>query len=375
MTARPSRGDALTRCVGDPETFAHDHWGRCPLLRRGDDPFDDVLSLAAVDTILSSAARRPEVRLVQGGERVDAADYCTTLRLGGRIVSDVVDPVKVGEQLLDGATVVLQSLHRTVPAVQRFALQLESQVSHPVQANAYLTPAGASGLAAHRDGHDVVVVQLHGAKCWTVDGLGELVLTPGDTLYLPAGTEHSATAQASASLHLTIGMLRVTYRAVLQRALEDLDVLDQPLPLGYATDDDGRLVADVRAMLDGTRAALASADAVAVAERERRRRRPRPSRDGHVASLARLGELDLSSVVRVRAGPPPRIEVLDGDVRLDLGDRTLRLPAAALPALRVLVEDGAARIGDLPGLDDESRLVVARRLTAEGMTTIDAGLR
>ena len=43
----------------------------------------------------------------------------------------------------DGATVVLQSLHRTVPAVGRFASALEAEISHPVQVNAYLTPPGA----------------------------------------------------------------------------------------------------------------------------------------------------------------------------------------------------------------------------------------
>ena len=42
---------------------------------------------------------------------------------------------------------------------------------------------------------------------WTVDGLGEIELRPGDTMYIPAGTRHSAASTESASLHLTIGIL------------------------------------------------------------------------------------------------------------------------------------------------------------------------
>ena len=37
-----------------------------------------------------------------------------------------------------------------------------------MQANAYLTPAGAAGLAPHHDTHDVFVLQVAGAKHWTV---------------------------------------------------------------------------------------------------------------------------------------------------------------------------------------------------------------
>ena len=44
------------------------------------------------------------------------------------------------------------------------------------------------------------------------------------------------------------------------------------------------------------------------------------------------------------------------------------MPAAALPALKVLEGQGAIAIGALPdSLDDESKLVLVRRLMAEGI--------
>lgn len=365
----------LARCVGDAEHFAHHCWGQVPLLHRTGDDFADVLTLAEVDRLLSSAARRPAVRLMRAGDVVDAASWCTTIRLGGRQVDDAVDPVAIGRALGDGATVVLQSLHRTVPAVGRFASALEAEVSHPVQVNAYLTPPGAAGLAPHSDGHDVIAVQLHGAKAWTVDGLGDVTLEPGDALYLPAGTRHAAETDERSSLHLTIGIIRVTYRAAVQRLLARAADLDAPLPLGYAASDADRTeLADGLAGAIGSAAtALTEADPAELAEAEHRRRRPRLRHEGHVASVAALDQLGPGSCLRLRSGSPPALATEgDGRLRLDLGDRVLHLPPAAGPSLRILLEGAAVAVGDLPDLDEESQLVLARRLVREGLLVVEA---
>lgn len=363
----------LARCVGDADHFARHCWGRAPLLHRTGDDFADVLTLAEVDRLLSSTARRPEVRVMRAGEPVDAASWCTTVRLGGRQVPDVVDPVAIGRALGDGATVVLQSLHRTVPAVGRFASALEAEVSHPVQVNAYLTPPGAAGLAPHADGHDVIAVQLHGTKAWSVDGLGDVTLEPGDALYLPAGTRHAAETDHRSSLHLTIGIIRVTYRAAIQRLLAEATDLDAPLPLGYAAPDADRaeLAAGLTGAIGSAATALSEADPAELADAEHRRRRPRLRHEGHVASVIALDELGPGSCVRVRPGPPPAPTTeKDGRLRLDLGDRILHLPDVAGPALELLLDGGVVAVGNLPDLDEESRLVLARRLVREGMLLV-----
>jgi len=331
-----------------------------------------VLTLDDVDAVLSSAARRPEVRVMQAGEAVDPRRWASDVRLGGRQVADVVDPVAVATLLHEGATVVLQSLHRTVPAVGRFAADLEAQVSHPVQVNAYLTPPGSAGLAVHADGHDVIAVQLHGAKDWWVDGLGDLTLEAGDALYLPAGTRHVARTTDRSSLHLTIGIIPVTYRAALQRFLAQAD-LDAPLPLGFARADADHeaLERGVGDALQDAAKALVDADPAVIAAAERSRRRPRLRHDGMVASVVALDRLGPDTVVARRDGPPPTMrEEADGRLRLDLGDRVLHLPAGARAALQRLLDGTPCRVGDLPDLTPPSRLVVARRLVVEGMLRV-----
>jgi hypothetical protein len=365
----------LERCVGDVDLFTALHWGRAPLHRTTDDPMVDVLNLDDVDAHLCSTARRPEVRMVRDGTTIDPARYCSTRRIGGRIIDDVIDPARVSDRYREGATVVLQSLHRTWPSVSRFAAGLESSISHPVQVNAYLTPPGGAGLAPHADIHDVIVCQLHGEKHWTVEGLGELVLTPGDRLYLPSGTRHSATSQSGASLHLTVGILRITYKAVIERILSATSgPLDDPLPLGWARDDNSEFLDQLPDTLDYAAKTLSSADPARVTtdEKVRRGRHSRPHPVGTISSLVRATSINGDSVVRLVPGQHPTIEQIDdGTVRLRLTDRALRLPNVARPALELLVAGtGPIRIGQLPGIDAESRVILARRLIGEGMLVL-----
>ena len=86
---------------------------------------------------------------------------------GAEVADQVLDERIVG-LVADGATLVLQGLHRVWPPLVDFAVRLRTDVGHPVQVNAYLTPAGNSGLATHYDTHDVFVLQVAGRKRWLV---------------------------------------------------------------------------------------------------------------------------------------------------------------------------------------------------------------
>ena len=70
--------------------------------------------------------------------------------------------------------------------------------------NAYITPPGSQGFDLHRDDHDVFVLQVSGEKHWIVyddrDRARSLIdhsLARGETLYVPKGFPHTATAGAS----------------------------------------------------------------------------------------------------------------------------------------------------------------------------------
>jgi hypothetical protein len=231
VTPRPP-SSALGRCVGDAGRFLSEAFGRAPHRWRSEG-FTDLLSIASVDeAIAAGGLRRPAVRLARDGEILPPSSFTRRARTGSVWIDDLVDPGRTLAAFADGATIVLNSLHRWWPPLGRFCRELEDELGHPVQANAYLTPAGASGFAPHHDTHDVLVLQVEGTKRWTVREplvasplerhrsdheaagaqpvLFDDELRPGDCLYLPRGFVHSAAAQEAASLHLTIGVLART---------------------------------------------------------------------------------------------------------------------------------------------------------------------
>ncbi|MGI9052653.1 MAG: cupin domain-containing protein [Ilumatobacteraceae bacterium] len=336
--------------------------------RRAEKGFTDLLDVDDVEQLLALLARRPHFRLVKDGATLPIDSYTTTARVGGATIDGVADVDRMVELVADGATVVLQGLQRTWLPLADFCDQLQAEISHPVQANAYLSPRQAAALARHTDTHAVFALQVAGRKRWTVEGLDEVVMEPGDVLYLPAGTAHDARSLDVFSLHLTIGVLAVTWRDVVRRVLADgPDDLDAPLPLGYA-DRPEQLARALSATFDAVGRHLATVDVAAVATgeavRAERARRSMPS--GRLRAT-----LDPASIADgTRLARRMDAELIDRQhdgVAVQFAGRRLALPAAARPALAAILQSDELAVADLPGLDEPSRAVLARRLIREGL--------
>ena len=396
----PSDRPALSRLTGIPTSqFARDHWGERPLLTRTAAGFADLFSEGAVDELVADRAlRTPFVRMAAEGT-VHSPSLFTSSGGFGAEIGDQLDSEKVLEQFAQGSTLVLQGLHRTWQPVAAFTRQLVTDLGHPAQVNAYITPASSRGFDPHYDTHDVFVIQIAGAKHWRIhepvhrhpladqpwtdhrDAVAERATTapaidavfePGDVLYLPRGWIHSAEALGGTSIHLTIGVRAATRHDVLARLLADAgddDRLRAPLPLGVDYSDSASLAADLRATVDAVRDLLdAAADDSAVAAALRRgfesAVRPAPVRP--LATIDVIADLAPSVVLGWRDSLRARIEDGDRSVRIVLPRKTITLPAEASTAVHALRErDHAA--GSLPGLDPQSSLVVARRLLREGV--------
>ena len=336
-----------------------------------------TLSLADVDHLLTETAiRAPAVRVARDGSVLPESAFTRGGSLAGKPLTGLVDPVKLMRLHDEGATIVLQGLQRYWTPVCDLVAELELELGHPCQANAYLTPPGAQGFAVHADSHDVFVLQTHGTKRWEIqgeDGPGELLLEPGVVAYLPTGTPHAARAQEAVSLHLTIGINQLTWRQVVSRLVGDVlgEVGDDHLPAGYL-DDPGRLVEGLSdrlaAVADAVRRLDSSASARAQAEIFLSQRPPRLAGALLDREALALGLKD-QTALRRRPGHPC-VLVDDGDtVRLLLGDRVLRVPARIRDAVSVVAARPELTPADLP-LDSASALVLCRRLVREGLLEV-----
>jgi bifunctional lysine-specific demethylase and histidyl-hydroxylase NO66 len=375
----------LDRCVGDVAWFERNHWARAPLLRQGADPqgFADLFRIADVDHLVTSTAlRAPAFRLVRDGKPLPIHSYTRNARIGSRPVNDLADPGRVLDHFAEGATIVLQSLHRYWPPLARFRRDLELILTHPVQVNAYITPPASRGLGVHHDGHDVFVLQVYGRKQWDVYATGDeagagqrLVsaeLAPGDALYIPRTFPHAARTAEAASCHLTVGVLTTTWRDLLRRAVDDAlsdAAFAEPLPVGFADRPD-ELASAVSGRLRSLATRLDTLDASILAEGAAARfwsNRP-PPLAGQLSQLLELDRIGDHTTVRRRPGVVCRLQPEDGRVALRLGDREVRLPGRLEPVLRWMLDRHCFTVGDLAEqLDDESRIVLIRRLVREGL--------
>ena len=402
----PERGSAsrpaLSRCIRvSADTFADEYWGRKPLLSTADElgaGFDDLFSAAAVDELVTSrGVRTPFIRMAHEGAVLAASDYTAPGGYGAE-VADQVSSDKVLDEFADGATIVLQGLHRLWLPISDFTRALVDDLGHPAQVNAYVTPPSSQGFEAHYDTHDVFVLQISGEKHWRIhapvhadplrsqlwtdhraavaraatgEPVIDAVLGPGDALYLPRGWIHSATALGATSVHLTVGMSAYT-RADLVQALvheaSDHAGLRASLPLGIDVSDPASIAPiveeTVRELVDALQATDAAWPAAVLSRRFDADTRAEPL--APLATLDALAALDAGTRVRWRASSHARIVTVDDRVRVVSRAKTLSLPIEAEPALRRIVEGEPVAVGELPGLDPESAIVVARRLVREG---------
>ena len=176
--------------------------------------FTDLLSAEAVDELVSNRGlRTPFLRVAKDGTTLPDQGFTAPGGVGAGVADQVSDD-KLVRLFADGATIVLQGLHRVWPPIIAFSQQLASELGHPVQANAYVTPPQNQGFSDHYDVHDVFVLQIAGEKRWQIHApvlesplrdqpwtdrrragtaagreppLIEAVLQPGDCLYLPRG--------------------------------------------------------------------------------------------------------------------------------------------------------------------------------------------
>jgi hypothetical protein len=395
---------ALRRCVAIPaRDFAERHWGRRPLLSRAAElpaRFDDLIDASAVDELVSRRGlRTPFLRMAKGGEIVPAARFTRGGGAGATIADQAADD-RVLDELAAGTTLVLQALHRTWAPLVAFGSELATELGHPVQVNAYVTPAQNQGFAPHYDVHDVFVLQVAGRKRWRVhepvltDPLDDQpweqrrpavaaraagapivdeLLEPGDALYLPRGYLHSAVAQGELSIHLTVGVHPLTRlhlaRHLLAAAAGDA-ALRTSLPMGDDLGDPAVLEPHLRDTLAALHrhldrvppadvADLVAADLV---------RRTRAQPVGPLAQLAAASAVTAGTVLRLRAGL--RCSVArdgTGDLRLRLLDKAVPLPPAAEAAVKTILRGEPFTPDELPGLDADQQLAVVRTLLREAV--------
>lgn len=296
-----------------------------------------------------------------------------------------------------GSTLVFNSLHRRWTPVGELCRAISDHFRCPVIGNAYLTPQDAQGFPAHFDSHDVIVLQLHGEKTWRLRGVGqerplgpphrvrpldvkalpkgsEVRMRPGDVLYIPRGIVHEASTADTSSLHLTIAVLAFSVEDLLIEAVRVLTERRAGLRRSLALPSSKADRAAMRTRLVRELSRLDARTLLAAEQRLEARRVQEESwtlPGGRFAAIDRSGALELTTRVVKRRGMPCSAVVDAGSVMFGFPGEQMVSPAAVAPALEFIRDHDAFRVGDLPGLGDQAKQVLVRRMIKSGLLAID----
>lgn len=158
--------------------------------------------------------------------------------------SAFINKRKLYEQFYDGRSIVINYGHLAFPKLNKLVEEFQREFQTPVHTNIYITPSNSSGFAPHFDGHEVFVLQVHGTKRWHIydkpyddcnrsqmprekskeyadsEPVHDLILYPGDVLYVPKGVVHKAHTEDHDSIHITLGINYVKERSLLTRLVK-----------------------------------------------------------------------------------------------------------------------------------------------------------
>ncbi|MFD6548534.1 cupin domain-containing protein [Streptomyces sp. NPDC058398] len=358
-------------------------------------------ALVSFDVVNDIVARHrlqpPRLRLARDGDILPEHRYATAVTTRRSTVWQRIHPAELHQRLAEGASLVIDQVDHLHEPIGDLAAELEGWLRAPVQVNLYASWTATQGFGTHWDDHDVLVVQARGAKRWRLFGptrhaplhrdvtdpapppdepVADLVMRPGDALYLPRGWWHAVTTdQGTPSLHLTCGITPPHTGSRLLNWLADellaSDTFRMDLPLHA---DEAAQTQFLATLGKETATALAEPhllDRYTAAQDAADMGRIRPSLP-HLTTVP----ADEGFQVRLTTGRARVIAVtVDGEdlARIQGAGQEVDVAAAAAPLLHRLLQTGWHRLGDLADTAGvpvpDAAALVAELVTAQ-MATI-----
>lgn len=345
----------------------------------------DLLSWAALNELIASRRLEPpRLRLFANGRPLEESDYLLSRTTGGGDHYKEVDLRRLQHELRDGATLTINAIHQMHPPIREAAEALEAIVEERVHANLYAVWGEAPGFAAHRDDHDVVVLQLRGSKQWRMFGPtpgdsdecppglpDELSLDAGDLLYVPRGHWHEVRGFAGGiSVHLTFGFTRRTgadYLVWLVDRLRDHEIVRRDIPRFAPEAARASYEADlwecVNARAGGDDLVAYLLDHVTGLPLRRRVSLP----------FGADGSIPTDGVVELLTPTAPRLCVHDGHCELTAGGRRFQFAIILKPMLENLIAARRQPVSVLlsnPDVPSDKAAVALGLLIAKGLVAV-----
>lgn len=303
-----------------------------------------------------------------------------------------------------GCSLVLEPMEDWPPLMTLVA-SLGRDFHAAVGARAFLTPEAGRPFPVHVAGCDVLVLQLEGEKTWHLHEprllqvnpsqkktfnfpvtwygrtktpvMSRVCLEPGDVLFIPRGMPYQAVDQKGACLYLLFEITPLFWMDFLRVAVEyaalHSEELRKALPPGFVDDDEicERMRQTFRDAMNAFEK-VTSFDAVLASVKRNRLRMQRFPPDGHFAQLMDIEGVAADSFVERRRDILCAVdEYVDVErnrkCAIYFGKERVIGPLHLRRALEFVRDHSLFRVSEIPGLDPQGQVVLARRLISEGL--------
>ena len=193
----------------------------------------NVMNLDIMNEILSinSNWNNKNFKMMLNRKPINYGDYSSFfIETGGQFLRP--DVSKVEKWISEGASIILNDINRINSSLMNISNQLQELTNGKCQANLYFSMESHQAFGPHCDEHDVFAFHFEGEKVWNIYEnidvapinhsmfkyspeernkragkiIDQIVLKPGDLLYLPRGQYHDALASKSGAIHITFGL-------------------------------------------------------------------------------------------------------------------------------------------------------------------------
>ncbi len=391
--------DLLLSPLGEEEFF-RDHWERRHLYVKRDDPEHFALLFSASDLPQVIAAAVHAMRH-QPPHEVPCIEIIARAQ-EPRAVATTPTVTRVYAALESGATVRLNQLHRYWPPMRSYVLQLQNELGFIPGLSVYCSPPDGRGLGPHFDAHDNIVMQIAGSKRWRVGpgpelpletvpqlpfetrdemllhrvsppqapshgDLEDLILAPGDSLYIPRGTIHDVQAIGTFTVHLSFGIQAITWVDYIGALAAAAALRDPRLRRGIPVRHHRIAPESMQAAAEEALAAFAESASVPEAFRVIAEQFGRACAAGSAFSWDEA-VVGLTPETRMELAPMISLayEENGDDVALVADTTRLLGPPSYAEAFRFIASSRALAAHDIPGaLPPGEQMSIARRLVRE----------
>lgn len=362
------------------EEFYSEYWEQRPFFVRRDAPgyFDSLLTLADVDRYLGTKAlHASEIRIVKGGVDKRFEDYSK---------DGIADAAQMMAAFRTGSMLLLSHMNRHHPPLAELLSRCEAQTHVPMRANAYLSPPGSTGFKLHWDTHDVLVLQISGAKKWHIydnplplpheeqmselkhwvgqaNKIDEIAMRPGSVLFLPRGYVHGAEAEDEHSLHITFGLRSLTVADIVLREFRRASLEDEDMRKVARLGDYADPTSAERAR-QALRRVIESMDLQGAIDEVHKSfiRSRQPPRLGALLEITGQSAIDHATELRLREDALYKVFKNADGISLAVDGTVLNFPGGIETAIDYVVEHKRFTPGSLPGLEHESKLLFSRSM-------------